>query len=164
VGSNPAAPIEEKPAICRFFCFSAAPIFQTLADPTRLSIVEAMRGGECAVGDLVDRVDIKQSGVSRHLRILHEAGLVQVRPDGQRRLYPLRAQPFAEGIESWWGPEGFTVTVQAMDVRPGGVLLYTMTATAAPQIAFMKQHGMPLSTPASAIPCIWLGTKLGSRG
>ena len=54
----------------------------------------------------------------------------------------------AEGIESWWGPEGFTVTVQAMDVRPGGVLLYTMTATAAPQIAFMKQHGMPLSTGA----------------
>ena len=50
------------------------------------------------------------------------------------------------GIESWWGPEGFRVTVQALELRPGGVLLYTMTATAAPQIAFMKQHGMPLST------------------
>lgn len=75
-------------------------IFQTLADPTRLSIVEAMRGGECAVGDLVERVDIKQSGVSRHLRILHEAGLVQVRPDGQRRLYSLCAQPFIE-LDAW---------------------------------------------------------------
>lgn len=52
----------------------------------------------------------------------------------------------AEGIESWWGPEGFTVTVQALELRPGGVLLYTMTATAEPQIAFMKQHGMPLAT------------------
>ena len=52
----------------------------------------------------------------------------------------------AAGIESWWGPEGFTVTVQALELRPAGVLLYTMTATAAPQIAFMKQHGMPLST------------------
>lgn len=52
----------------------------------------------------------------------------------------------AEGIESWWGPEGFTVTVQALELRPGGVLMYTMTATAEPQIAFMKQHGMPLAT------------------
>lgn len=51
-----------------------------------------------------------------------------------------------EGIASWWGPEGFTVTVQALELRPGGVLLYTMTATAAPQIAFMRQHGMPLAT------------------
>lgn len=51
-----------------------------------------------------------------------------------------------EGIESWWGPEGFRVTVQALELRPGGVLLYSMIATAAPQIAFMKQHGMPLST------------------
>ncbi len=50
------------------------------------------------------------------------------------------------GIESWWGPEGFTVTVQALELRPGGVLLYTMTATAPPQIAFMKDHGMPLAT------------------
>lgn len=52
----------------------------------------------------------------------------------------------AEGIASWWGPEGFTVTVQAMELRPGGVLLYTMTATAELQIAFMRQHGMPLAT------------------
>ncbi|MDP2316817.1 MAG: metalloregulator ArsR/SmtB family transcription factor [Pseudomonadota bacterium] len=77
-----------------------AALFQTLADPTRLRILEAMRGGECAVGDLVKRVDVHQSGVSRHLRILHEAGLVQVRPDGQRRLYSLREEPFRE-LEAW---------------------------------------------------------------
>lgn len=75
-------------------------LFQTLADPTRLRIVEAMRGGECAVGEIVARVDIQQSGVSRHLRILHEAGLVQVRPEGQRRLYSLREEPFQE-LEAW---------------------------------------------------------------
>jgi len=75
-------------------------LFQTLADPTRLSIVEAMRGGECAVGELVQRVHIQQSGVSRHLRILHDAGLVQVRPDGQRRLYSLREEPFRE-LDLW---------------------------------------------------------------
>ncbi len=52
----------------------------------------------------------------------------------------------ADGIESWWGPDGFSVTVQALDLRPGGQLRYTMTATAAPQVAFMRQHGMPLAT------------------
>lgn len=75
-------------------------IFQTLADPTRLRIVEAMRDGELAVGELVSRVDIEQSGVSRHLRILHEAGLVQVRPDGQRRLYSLRPERFRD-LDAW---------------------------------------------------------------
>jgi DNA-binding transcriptional ArsR family regulator len=52
------------------------------------------------VNDLVDRLDIHQSGVSRHLRILAEAGFVQVRPDGPRRLYSLRAEPFRE-LEHW---------------------------------------------------------------
>ncbi len=51
------------------------------------------------------------------------------------------------GIESWWGPEGFDVTVTALDLRPGGELVYLMTATAPEQVAFMKQAGMPLSTP-----------------
>jgi uncharacterized protein YndB with AHSA1/START domain len=53
-----------------------------------------------------------------------------------------------EGIESWWGPEGFAVTVTALDLRPGGELVYLMTATAPEQVAFMKQAGMPLSTEA----------------
>ena len=75
-------------------------LFQTLADPTRLRLVEAMRDGEHAVGELVARVDIEQSGVSRHLRILHDAGLVQVRPDGQRRLYSLRPEPFRD-LDAW---------------------------------------------------------------
>lgn len=49
-----------------------------------------------------------------------------------------------EGIESWWGPEGFEVKVRSMDLRAGGELLYGMTATAAPQIEFMKKAGMAL--------------------
>ena len=52
------------------------------------------------------------------------------------------------GIESWWGPEGFEVTVTALDLKPGGELVYLMTATAPEQVAFMKQAGMPLSTEA----------------
>jgi DNA-binding transcriptional ArsR family regulator len=74
--------------------------FQALADPTRLRIVEAMKLGECAVAEIVERVDIQQSGVSRHLRILHEAGIVTVRPEGQRRIYALRHEPFAE-LDAW---------------------------------------------------------------
>lgn len=53
------------------------------------------------------------------------------------------------GLEAWWGPEGFTVTVQELDLRPGGRLRYTMTATGAPQVAFMREHGMPIATPCS---------------
>jgi DNA-binding transcriptional ArsR family regulator len=74
--------------------------FQVLADPTRLLIVEALLGGERAVNDVVGRVPIHQSGVSRHLRILQEAGFVQVRPEGPRRLYSLCPGPFQE-IDAW---------------------------------------------------------------
>jgi DNA-binding transcriptional ArsR family regulator len=75
-------------------------VFQMFADPTRLQIVEALRAGEQAVNDIVERVDIHQSGVSRHLRLLHDAGFVQVRPDGARRLYSLRPEPFRE-LDAW---------------------------------------------------------------
>jgi DNA-binding transcriptional ArsR family regulator len=74
--------------------------FQTLADPTRRRIVEALGVGEQQVNDVVEKLDIHQSGVSRHLRILLEAGFVQVRPDGPRRLYSLRSGPFQE-LDAW---------------------------------------------------------------
>jgi DNA-binding transcriptional ArsR family regulator len=74
--------------------------FQALADPTRRQIVEALLKGEQAVNDIVGRVTIHQSGVSRHLRILHEAGFVQVRPDGPQRFYSLRPEPF-RALEAW---------------------------------------------------------------
>lgn len=50
------------------------------------------------------------------------------------------------GIESWWGPDGFTTKVLNLDLRAGGELRYAMTATALPQIEFMKKAGMPLTT------------------
>jgi DNA-binding transcriptional ArsR family regulator len=74
--------------------------FQTLADPARRRVIEALRGGERQVNDLIDVVGIHQSGVSRHLRILHEAGFVAMRPDGQRRLYSLKPERFRE-IDEW---------------------------------------------------------------
>ena len=54
----------------------------------------------------------------------------------------------SEGIESWWGPEGFAVKVHRLDVRPGGELAYAMTATAPEQIEFLKKAGMPLTQEA----------------
>ena len=72
----------------------------TLADPTRRRIVEVLRAGERAVNEIVAAVEIDQSGVSRHLRILGEAGFVQARPDGARRLYSLRPEPFSE-LDQW---------------------------------------------------------------
>jgi DNA-binding transcriptional ArsR family regulator len=74
--------------------------FEVLADPMRRQIVETLRGGERAVNDIVERVDIHQSGVSRHLRILSEAGFVEMRPDGTRRLYSLRPERFRE-LDEW---------------------------------------------------------------
>ena len=50
-----------------------------------------------------------------------------------------------DGIESWWGPGGFAVTVRSLDLQPGGQLLYAMTAVDPPQVEFMKRAGMPLS-------------------
>ena len=74
--------------------------FSTLADPTRLRILDVLRAGERPVNDLVAAVDIHQSGVSRHLRILQEAGFVTMRPAGAQRFYSLRPEPFQE-LDMW---------------------------------------------------------------
>jgi uncharacterized protein YndB with AHSA1/START domain len=52
----------------------------------------------------------------------------------------------ADGIERWWAPDGFEVKVQTLELKPGGHLIYTMTATAPPQVEFMRSAGMPLTT------------------
>jgi DNA-binding transcriptional ArsR family regulator len=74
--------------------------FDAVADTTRRRIIEAMLGGELQVNDIVAKAGIHQSGVSRHLRILHDAGFVTVRPEGQRRFYSLRPEPF-QSLEAW---------------------------------------------------------------
>ena len=77
-----------------------ADLFDALADPMRRRIVDLLRAGEQPVNDIVAELDIHQSGVSRHLRILNDAGFVRVRADGPRRLYQLRAEPFRE-LDDW---------------------------------------------------------------
>jgi DNA-binding transcriptional ArsR family regulator len=77
-----------------------ADVFQILADPTRRRLVDALRSGEHSVGELVAVAKIGQPGVSRQLAILEESRFVMVRPQGRRRLYRLRPEPFRE-LEDW---------------------------------------------------------------
>ena len=77
--------------------------FAVLADPTRREILDLLRQGERPVGDLVDRLGVSQPAVSKHLRVLRDAGLVDVRPDAQRRLYRLRPEPLGE-VDRWLAP------------------------------------------------------------
>jgi DNA-binding transcriptional ArsR family regulator len=74
-----------------------------LAEPNRRLLLDALREGEQPVGALVDRVGLTQPSVSKHLRVLREAGLVDVRPDGQRRVYRLRVEPLME-LDAWLEP------------------------------------------------------------
>jgi DNA-binding transcriptional ArsR family regulator len=77
--------------------------FAVLADPTRRDILDLLRAGERPVNDLVDSLQLSQPAVSKHLRVLRVAGLVEVRPDAQRRMYRLRAEPLAE-VDAWLAP------------------------------------------------------------
>jgi len=94
---------------------AASATFEVLADPTRRRLLDELRGHERSVGDLVGRVGMSQPGVSRHLRILRDAGLVAVRPDGQRRLYRVRPEPLVE-IDDWLAPyrEYWTARLDAL--------------------------------------------------
>jgi len=78
-------------------------MFEVLVEPRRRRILDLLRGGEQTVGDLVSELGMSQPGVSKHLRVLREAGLVKVRADGQRRLYRLRTEPLRE-IDEWLAP------------------------------------------------------------
>ena len=80
-----------------------ATTFEVLAEPTRREILDLVRESELSVGELVDRISLSQPGVSKHLRVLRDAGLVEVRADAQRRLYRVRPEPLAE-IDAWLRP------------------------------------------------------------
>jgi DNA-binding transcriptional ArsR family regulator len=73
---------------------------RALAEPNRFQIVELLLDGPRPVGDMVDRLGLRQPQVSKHLRVLSAAGLVDVRVDAQRRIYALRPAPLQE-LEVW---------------------------------------------------------------
>jgi DNA-binding transcriptional ArsR family regulator len=77
--------------------------FDVVAEPTRRRILDLLRDGDRPVGDLVTTLGLSQPGVSKHLRVLREAGLVRVRQQAQQRWYQLDAAPLAE-IDAWLAP------------------------------------------------------------
>jgi len=77
--------------------------FEVLAEPSRRRILDLLREEERSVGELVERMALSQPAVSKHLRVLREAGMVTVRVDAQRRRYRLRPEPLAE-VDAWLGP------------------------------------------------------------
>jgi DNA-binding transcriptional ArsR family regulator len=83
-----------------FVVVKALPALQVLAEPQRVAILDLLRDGERPVGDLVAHLRLSQPAVSKHLRILREAGLVEARPDAQRRLYRIRPEPLAD-LDAW---------------------------------------------------------------
>jgi DNA-binding transcriptional ArsR family regulator len=78
-------------------------VFEVVVDPSRRRILDLLRQREQSVGDLVERLGMSQPGVSKHLRVLREAGLVRVRQEAQRRWYRLEPAPLTE-IDQWLAP------------------------------------------------------------
>jgi DNA-binding transcriptional ArsR family regulator len=76
--------------------------FEALADPTRRRIVELLAEGERSAGEIASAFPTSRPGVSRHLRVLREHGLVRARGEGRRRLYSLEPEPLAE-LDEWLG-------------------------------------------------------------
>jgi DNA-binding transcriptional ArsR family regulator len=78
-------------------------LFQALADPSRRKLIGVLLHGERSAGELVETLAMSQPAVSKHLKLLREAGFAEVRVDGQRRLYSLRPEPLAE-LDAWLMP------------------------------------------------------------
>jgi DNA-binding transcriptional ArsR family regulator len=78
---------------------------RALADQSRRAMLEALADGPATAGELAALLPIACPGVSRHLRVLREAGLVEVRREAQRRVYSLRPQPLAGSMDGWPGTE-----------------------------------------------------------
>ena len=78
-------------------------MFEILAEPTRRRVLDLLREQERTVGELVDALEMSQPAVSKHLRVLRDAGLVEARVDAQRRIYALRPEPLAD-VDAWLAP------------------------------------------------------------
>lgn len=77
-------------------------VLQALADPSRRTVLEILRDHPATAGELAAALPIARPGVSRHLRVLRQAGLVEVQQDAQRRIYNLRPEPLAD-VDAWLG-------------------------------------------------------------
>ncbi|SNY55267.1 ArsR/SmtB family transcription factor [Paractinoplanes atraurantiacus] len=100
--------------------------FAAIAEPTRRRIVEALRLRECTVSDLVGLLAMSQPAVSKHLRVLREAGVVAVRTRAQQRIYRLDPEPF-RALDAWLAPyrslwtDHLAALERHLDTLPPGV-------------------------------------------
>jgi DNA-binding transcriptional ArsR family regulator len=78
-------------------------VWAVLGDPHRRQVLDLLRQGECAVGDLVGELGLTQPATSKHLRVLRDAGLVRVRKEAQRRVYAIEPAPLAD-LDAWLAP------------------------------------------------------------
>ncbi len=114
-------------------------VFAVLAEPRRRLILDLVRDGERSVGELVEALSMSQPAVSKHLRVLREAGLVEARVDEQRRLYRLRPGPLRE-LDAWLAPYrwAWDASLDRLETRLG-------------EMARSQEHGSR-DEPATAVP------------
>ncbi len=93
-------------------------VFEVLVEPRRRQILDLVRDRECSVGELVAELSATQPSVSKHLRVLREAGLVEARVDEQRRLYRLSPGPLRE-LDAWLAPyrQAWTTSLDKLEAR-----------------------------------------------
>lgn len=75
-------------------------MMSALAEPNRLNIVELLRNGPLTVGEIADRLGLRQPQASKHLKILSDSGILEAKVDGNRRIYRLRPEPF-QAMDAW---------------------------------------------------------------
>ena len=98
------------------------PAFHALADPNRRAILRLVRDHPRSVNEIAERFDITQQAVSQHLKVLRDAGLVAVRPQGQRRLYVVRPEGLAglrDFLDEFW-PDSLQRLKEAVESGDGG--------------------------------------------
>ena len=82
------------------YAYDMETLWSALTEPHRLRIVELLRDGPLTVGEITERLGLRQPQVSKHLKVLSEAAIVEVQPQANRRIYKLRREPFQE-LETW---------------------------------------------------------------
>lgn len=93
-----------------------------LAEPNRMRIVELLREGPLTVGEIANQLGLRQPQASKHLKVLSDYGILEVKAEANRRIYKLRP----EHLKRWFGPKGWELPVCNIDFRPGGVWYYCM--------------------------------------
>lgn len=129
-------------------------LFSVIAERTRRDILGALADEQKAVGQLVDELGVSQPTVSKHLRVLREAGVVNIRAQGQKRYYSINTEPLAE-VAQWLGSIGATASTVAL--KSAEVQSTKPTATAAPELASQTSGMSTRASSSGALSSAGLG-------